>query len=137
MQLATPLHNFSLKHRDWESPAAAPAIVEAPEDLAAPSRPFSYGTLVVSYVRCGVGSLWWLALPQYDVGVAVLRLPHPTPLIARVQDAATSYTNAVVVCCGRRGEGAGIAAAGVAQLALLVATPEYLFIQAMSLTTIF
>ena len=136
MQLATPLHNFSLKHRDWESPAAAPAIVEAPEDLAAPSRPFSYGALV-SYVRCGVGSLWWLALPQYDVGVAVLRLPHPTPLIARVQDAATSYTNAVVVCCGRRGEGAGIAAAGVAQLALLVATPEYLFIQAMSSTTIF
>lgn len=59
-QLATPLHNFSLKHRDWDAPAAAAAPLGSFEDekkndkgvftskapLQAPTKPFSYGKQV-------------------------------------------------------------------------------------------
>jgi len=31
-KLATPLHNFSLKHRDWDAPAAAAAPLGSFED---------------------------------------------------------------------------------------------------------
>jgi len=93
-KLATPLHNFSLKHRDWDAPAAAAAPLGSFEDekkndkgvftskapLQAPTKPFSYGVLPfvgaasVAEPLIGPKMTWWLS-ECVNVGGIKLGLP--------------------------------------------------------------